>query len=203
MNPVKPRIGKRLLLAWETGANLGHIVPLAIIAKQFQADGGDCVVAARDLASAHIALQGTGIRLIQAPCWPEHFHIGNEDGQAGYLDILALLGFADPGKLIPMMQAWDCLLDLIQPDVVIADHAPALLPLLNMRGIAALAIGNGFTLPPLVPEPFPPLWSERAPSLPAARLFANLTQTLTFLGHRGKSLCRCHRSRCPPAKSHP
>jgi hypothetical protein len=184
MKPVNPWIGKRLMLAWETGANLGHIVPLAILAKQFLAEGCDCIVAARDLASAHIALQGTGIRLVQAPFWPEHLHIGNEDGQAGYLDILAMLGFADPGKLIPMMQAWDCLLDMIQPDVVIADHAPALLPLLNMRGIAALAIGNGFTLPPLVPEPFPPLWSERAPSLPAARLFANLTQALTSLGHR-------------------
>lgn len=104
-------------------------------------------------------------------------------GQAGYLDVLALLGFAEPAKLTPMMRAWDSLLDMMQPDLVIADHAPALVPLLIARGTPSIAIGNGFTLPPLCPVPFPPLYAARAPMVPEARLFASLCQALTALGY--------------------
>jgi UDP:flavonoid glycosyltransferase YjiC (YdhE family) len=98
--------------------------------------------------------------------------------------MLALLGFGDPGKLAPMLQAWDTLLDLFKPDLVVADHAPALIPLLNARGLPAIALGNGFTLPPLTPQPFPPLSSHRAPAEPEARLFETLGGALTSLGYR-------------------
>jgi rhamnosyltransferase subunit B len=183
MNRIQPHSGKCVLLAWEAGANLGHVVPLVKLAKQLEQDGIACLVAATELASAGIALQGTGIPLLQAPSWPPHLHIGNEDGQAGYFDILALLGFGDTGKLTPMMQAWDCLLDLIKPDAVIADHAPALIPLLNARRIPTISVGNGFTLPPLFPTPFPPLSSAKAPTVPEARLFTSLKHALMTLGH--------------------
>ncbi|MBZ4689347.1 MAG: hypothetical protein JG765_598 [Cereibacter sp.] len=183
MGSVPPRGGRCLLLAWETGANLGHVFPLARLARQLEAEGFRCVVAAADLASAAIALHGSGLPLLQSPVWPPHAHAGNEDGQAGYLDILGLLGFGDPGKLGPVMQAWDGLLDLIRPDAVIADHAPALIPLLKARGIATIAVGNGFTLPPLVPTAFPPLSASRAPTVPETRLLASLRQALASLGH--------------------
>ena len=195
MTPNQQPRTNRLLFAWEVGANLGHIMPLLRLALHVQRDGYDCVIAARDLGSAQIALSGAGAyatapslghkgpRLVQSPVWPPHIHAGNEDGQAGYLDVLALLGFAETAKLMPMMRAWDSLLDMIQPDLVIADHAPALVPLLNARGTPSIAIGNGFTLPPLHPTPFPPLYAARAPIVPQARLFASLCQVLNTLGY--------------------
>ena len=177
------RHAKRLLFAWEAGANLGHIMPLVRLARRLADAHTECMIAARDLVSTSIALEKSELPFLQAPAWPLHDHLGNEDGQSGYLDLLVTMGFGDPSKLTPVLQAWNTLLDLVVPDAVIADHSPALLALLHARRIPAVAIGNGYTMPPASYPYFPPLRADRAPLLPEARLEQSLVEGLASLGY--------------------
>lgn len=172
---------KRILFAWEAGANLGHVMPLARLARRVEESGIECLFAVRDLKSASLALADTGIRFVQAPVWPWHDHTGNEDGSGGYLDVLACLGFGDAEKLTAMLQGWSSLLDLIRPDLIVADHSPALCALARARGDTVVAVGNGFTLPPADRPSFPPIRADRAPLLPEARLLQSLEASLSAL----------------------
>lgn len=177
-------VRKRVLFAWEAGANLGHVMPLARLARRFAESGIECLFAVRDLKSASLALAGLGIKFVQAPVWPWHDHTGNEDGSGGYLDVLASLGFGDPEKLTAMLQGWSGLLDLIRPDLIVADHSPALCALARARGDAVVAVGNGFTLPPVDHPIFPPIRADRAPLLPESRLLHSLGVSLSTLNMR-------------------
>ena len=185
----------KVLFAWEAGANLGHAFPMAQIAKNLSQDGYQCFFAVRDIAYGRLALEGTNIPLLQAPVWPEHQYFGNQDGQASYADILALIGFGDSGKLSAMLAAWNSLLDMVKPDVVVADHCPALMPLLQARKIASVAVGTGFTMPPLDYSSFPPLRADRGPLLPEPALLASLATALAQFGLKApNSLIEAFRS---------
>ena len=173
----------RLLFAWEAGANLGHILPLVRLANRLADDHLECMIAARDLISTYIATRNSDLQFLQAPVWPLHQHLGNEDGQSGYLDVLSMMGFGDPDKLTPVLQSWNTLLDLIAPDIVIADHCPALVALSNARHIPVVAVGNGYTMPPMEYPAFPPIRADRAPLLPEKRLAQSLEKGLSSLGY--------------------
>jgi rhamnosyltransferase subunit B len=176
------RVAARALFGWELGANLGHAGLIAEIARALIADGVEVTVVATELGSARIALTGVPARLLQAPRWPYHRHQGNEIGQSGYQDILALVGFSDPAKLSAVVDAWSNLIDLIHPDVIIADHGPGLMVAAYGRGIPVAAIGTGFTMPPLDSGRLPPLRADRAPLIPEARLLAAAAQALATRG---------------------
>src|SRR5690606_23899680 len=85
-------------------------------------------------------------------------------------DVLTAVGFGDPQKLGVTSRAWDDLLDLVRPDLIVADHSPALFLAAFGSGVPVVAIGTAFTLPPLALDRFPPLRADRAPALPEARL---------------------------------
>lgn len=170
------------MFAWEAGANLGHAFPMAQIARILSQDGYRCCFVVRDIAYGRLALEGTNIPLLQAPVWPDHQHFGNQDGQASYADILSEIGFGDSEKLSAMLASWNSLLDLVKPDVVVADHCPALVPLLRARQIASVAIGTGFTIPPIDYSSWPPLRADRGPLLPEQALHASLTTALAQFG---------------------
>lgn len=157
-------------------------MPLVRLARRLADTHTKCTIAVRDLTSAYIALENSDLQFLQAPVWPLHNHLGNEDGQSGYLDVLTTMGFGDPAKLTPVLKAWNTLLDLVLPDAVIADHCPALISLLNARQIPVVAIGNGFTMPPVNYPAFPPIRADRAPLLPEDRLKNSLVESLASLG---------------------
>jgi UDP:flavonoid glycosyltransferase YjiC (YdhE family) len=162
-----------VLYAWELGANLGHIVPLSRIAAALGNDHRQ-VYAVRDLAQAEAVL-GPSATVFQAPVWPGHRHFGARSGGAGaglasYADVLTAVGFADAGKISAMMGAWWALIEAVRPDVVVADHAPGLAAALYQRPPPVVAVGSGFTMPPLDHDRFPPLRGDRAPAVPEPRL---------------------------------
>ena len=130
------------------------------------------VVAARDLMYARIAFEGMAAELLQAPVWPEHRHFGSEMGQANYLDVLARIGFADPAKLGAIVGGWIALIDLVRPDVIVADHSPALLLAAHIRGLATVQVGSGFTMPPLDYDRLPPIRADRAAIMPEERFLS-------------------------------
>ncbi len=163
---------KTVLFAWELGANLGHAKPLAAIARRVADDETRIVVAGRELLQAQRAFAGLDAVLLQAPIWPPHRHLGSQTGQQGYLDVLVAIGFADPVKLGAMVAGWKAICDLVKPDIVVADHSPALLVACHILEIPVVLVGSCFTAPPVDYERFPPIRADRAPIMPEGRVLA-------------------------------
>jgi hypothetical protein len=171
-----------ILFAWELGANLGHLIPLSRIARELERDGHTPVYVLRDLANARAVLGG-GARVLQAPAWPAHRHFGAvSGGLASYADILSAIGFADPQKLAAVAGAWRSLLDYVRPDLVVTDHSPGLHVALYGGDTRVVAVGTGFTMPPLDYDTFPLLRGDRATAIPESRLFESLRDARTLLG---------------------
>jgi hypothetical protein len=169
---------RTVLFAWELGANLGHIKPMLTIAREHARDGVKPVFAVRDLEHAHALGQGDGFAVLQAPLWPKHRHWGHEGALASYADIMTGVGFADPAKLGAVVGAWDALIDIVEPDTVVIDHAPGLLAALYRRGIPTLTVGTPFTMPPLLPDRLAPLRADQASAIPEARVMQTVRKVL-------------------------
>lgn len=159
----------RLLFCWELGANFGHLSNIALLQQELEHEGYELYFAVPNLQVAREIL-GPDARILQSPIWPDFIHRGTRLIVTGYSDILTLAGFAEPGFLAAVMDAWAVLFDLVRPDAVIIDHGPAATLAARRGGIPATAIGSGFTLPPLGYLSFPPLRSDLAPAFPEARL---------------------------------
>jgi UDP:flavonoid glycosyltransferase YjiC (YdhE family) len=160
---------RTVLFGWELGANLGHAMPLAAIARRISGAGVRIAVAARDLLNARLAFADLDADVMQAPVWPHHRHFGSETGQESYLDVLAQIGFADQAKLSAVTGAWLALMDFVRPDAIVADHSPALLLAARIRGTPVVQVGSGFTMPPADYDRLPPIRADRAPIMPEER----------------------------------
>jgi len=157
-----------VLLAWELGSGLGHVMTLRRLATRLARRRWRLVAAVKDLTSAQ-ALAAYGIEVLQAPIWP--FMLA-ENGQCAPIssaslgDMLAGFGLADEPALRMLLLAWDHLLALVRPDLIVADYAPAV-SLVARGRVPVILVGNGFTLPPDRMEKFPllhritpPVWEE-------------------------------------------
>ncbi len=173
---------KTILFAWELGAGLGHAKPFADIAKGFADSGTRIYVAAPELLNAQIAFAGLDVTFVQAPSWPPHRHFGSQTGEGGYLDVLVGIGFADPVKLGATVDGWLSLLDLIKPDVVVADHSPAAMVACHIRRVPVILAGTCFVMPPLEYGRFPPLKADRAPVMPESRAYTAAAQVSQSCG---------------------
>ena len=94
------------------------------------------------------------IKVLQAPTWwtPERsFPIS-----VNYAQNLFRNGYWYSPALTGNLKAWLNLLDIWQPDLVFADHAPTALLAAKSVGIPRAAVGSGFVLPPLL-SPMPSL----------------------------------------------
>ncbi|HKD35681.1 MAG TPA: hypothetical protein VKB78_02745, partial [Pirellulales bacterium] len=65
-----------------------------------------------------------------------------------FAHILHNAGFGDPDELRPLVEAWESLYDLVQPDLLLAEHGPTAILASMAREMARIAIGTGFTCPP-------------------------------------------------------
>jgi rhamnosyltransferase subunit B len=187
---------KTILFAWELGANLGHAKPLAAIARMVANAETRIVVAGRELAQAQMAFAGLDAMVLQAPIWPLHHHMGSQTGQQSYLDVLVGIGFADPAKLGAMVAGWKAICDLVKPDVVVADHSPALLVACHTLNIPVVLVGSCFTTPPVDYRQFPPIRADRAPIMPEARVLAAVAAVAAGFGAPAPvALLDCFRTR--------
>ena len=137
-------VAKTVLLAWELGSGLGHVMPLRRIATRLLRQGIRIIAVLKDVSSARW-LDGLDADVMQAPVWPVTFKSDAERARlssATLADSLADFGLADEEALRILLTAWSHLFDLIRPDLVIADFAPA--AALTARGRLPLAlVGNG------------------------------------------------------------
>jgi rhamnosyltransferase subunit B len=148
----------RILFGWELGANRGHIERLLPMAHLLLDSGHEVALALQQIDSAGLE-RDPRITLWQAPVWPRLLINNIQDHTrrvATMGDILAQLGLDRPGCLAAIVSGWDSIFSAFQPDVVVADFAPALLTASRGR-IISIAVGDYFSCPPYQLERFPNL----------------------------------------------
>jgi UDP:flavonoid glycosyltransferase YjiC (YdhE family) len=165
---------KTVLLAWELGGGMGHVITLGRLAKRLRKSDLRLVAAVKNLDAARI-LYSQGIEIVQAPRWlsasmsPAQIA---KTSSATMGDMLATAGLADAQGLRRLLREWDDLFSQIKPDLVIGNLAPA--ASLVARGqLPLMLVGDGYTLPPAAMTQFPPLHSMSPPG--------NENETLTVL----------------------
>lgn len=136
---------KRWLLAWEMGSGLGHWAGLTAAAKQAVADGIEPVMVVPTPAPSGLR-PPDGVRLIACP---PMVNLGNAaGGTSSMTELLATHGFGSANTLEPLLRAWRDLIALLQPDALIADHAPGALAVAHALAVPAVQLGTGFASPP-------------------------------------------------------
>ncbi len=168
-----------VLFANELGAGLGHITRMLPIARALKAHGHDSVIAVHDVAAVAPALSDDDFPVIQAPFWRGRCFPKNPTRT--FACLLADRGFARRDVLEPHMAAWLALIDLIKPDLIVADHSPTVCAAINGT-IPIVVVGDGFTLPPSDGDVFPPLRADVPPVLPEPEVLHVVRDTQKALG---------------------
>lgn len=178
----------RFLLAWELGGGLGHSTPLSQIAAPLIEAGHEVHFVLRDLSTVHTVL-GAGahhplVRFWQSPLW--HASLRGLPESATYAELLFRAGFLDAQRLIGLVLAWRAIFDAVQPDLLLADHAPT--AMLAARGLPMrrALMGTGFFLP-LTQQPIPPFreWEPIPPDrvrMAEARALQTCNAVLAAIG---------------------
>ena len=137
----------KILFAWELGAGLGHIAPCRGLFEKLCVQNHSLTLVLRDLSRAKTIYERLNLALLQAPV---KIYLPSKpvDNATTYTHILHNSGFEAADELEAMVSAWRKIYELIDPDLVIADHSPT--ALLALRGFRArrMTIGCGFLIPP-------------------------------------------------------
>jgi len=161
-------MAKRILIGWELGGGLGHLVQIRMLAREFLERGFEVLVAvASPRNGAQIFWSERNRRnftLLRTPS----MGLGLQTSIAAeppvtFADLLYLRGFGDRHLLAATTAIWRNLLREIKPDLVVSDFSP----LLNLaaRGLVPLiVVGNGYMIPPN-DRPLPPIgpWISEIP----------------------------------------
>lgn len=142
---------KKILFAWELGANYGHAVKMGQIAERLS-DHCDVFIAARHPVSVRKMYPDLPAKLLQAPYQPTRALRETETMGESYPGILRQDGWDSADSLIPLIEAWRSLFDLIQPDILVSQAAPT--ALLAAKSITqgppmkTVVLGSGYDAPP-------------------------------------------------------
>jgi len=142
-----------ILLAWELGAGMGHLLPLRALGLELIKRGHRVVGVFREAERAQALFEGTGIAVLPAPVFKRPGSTGGKPKVAfaktlGFAHVLGNCGFADETHLQVAFAAWNKLFDDINPALVVADHSPAALMALWGRPIPRVNLGLPFCCPP-------------------------------------------------------
>lgn len=152
----------KVLFTWELGQNSGHVLPALPILQQLKAQGHEVVLALRDVRTLPALLVPYGFKVLQAPAHPDVMLDPTGPQPQTMADILVVFGFGSPTVLGGLVHAWNQLMDLVQPDVLIASYAPLSLLVARSRGLRTNLLALPFELPPKQ-HPLPPFRPGTAP----------------------------------------
>jgi UDP:flavonoid glycosyltransferase YjiC (YdhE family) len=143
----------RVVLAWELGANLGHVAPMRAMAIQLRKLGHDCTFVARDLDSTEEYIEPTLGPVLQAPIKLGAIH-NPVRVQVSYASLLHSTGFDEPRGLTGRLRAWRQILQDTRCEALFCDHSPTAVVAAHSLGIPVATSGGGFLVPPVL-TPFP------------------------------------------------
>ena len=144
----------RVVIAWELGAGFGHLVPMAAIGTALRRRGHEVTMMLRPGARGAELLRAPGVAIEEQPAVPAPARTFSLS--VNYSANLLRNGFWHSDTVRARVASWRDALVRQAPDLLICDHAPS--ALLATRGGAypRVAIGTGFTVPPLA-APMPSL----------------------------------------------
>ncbi len=169
-----------VLLTWELGLGIGHLMNLRPIGQELLRRGHRVVAAVRQLARAREILGG-GIHCIDIPMAvpPGKYPF---DPPMGYAHMLGNMGFINEAALSALFARWNAIFDDVQPALVVADHSPSALFSLWGRPIPRVNIGLAFFCPP---DRFPlPSWPRKDSSIDVGRQVIRDEQQITVTANR-------------------
>jgi UDP:flavonoid glycosyltransferase YjiC (YdhE family) len=140
-----------VLIAWELGGGLHHVMRARALAEAFTAKGYAVTVALRDLSLRHLVAWPPSTRVLQAP---HAIRVRLVDRPSTYADILYMNGWHASGPLSGLVAGWGALMELIEPVAVVADHAPTACLVARLGEIPLVRMGTGFFAPPAT-QPLP------------------------------------------------
>lgn len=149
----------RVLIAWELGEAFGHLVRCQLLAHGLRQRGHEVVLALKEVRMPAGSLTIPGVTILPAPQTSQRLSKGRPP--VNYAELLQHCGFAQAEDVVARLVAWQGIYSLARPDVVVVDHAPTALLGAQLAGIAHVAIGNGFVIPPDV-TPWPSIrpWED-------------------------------------------
>src|SRR5579871_6741744 len=110
---------KTVLIGWECGGGLGHVMRAAALAREFALHGWRAVVCLRELAGAVLVEWPADTSLLQSPLAHRYGPIANP---ASYGEILFAGGYHDGNQLSALVTSWSHLIELSEADLVVVDH---------------------------------------------------------------------------------
>ena len=178
-----------VVMAWELGGGLGHMVPLSQVARPLLAAGHTVHMVLADLSNARAALGALAgherLHLWQAPTWISPLFGSSEP--ASYAELLFRAGYLDARRLSGLVEGWGTLLDQLRPDLLLVDHSPTALLAARGRTLRTAQFGTGFFIP-VMESPIPSYreW-EPVPRHRVERSESLVLQTCnTILAERGQ-----------------
>ena len=151
-----------ILLTWELGGGLGHLVNLLPFAEGLQARGHRVIAALRDLSSVERIFGHKGVSWFQAPIKTKK-SANHVSPTRSFAHILHNNGFGSEEELRVMVRAWRGLFDAVAPDAIIFDHSPTALLAARTCSAKRILVGTGFFCP-LDDSPLPDLRPWLPPS---------------------------------------
>lgn len=150
-----------IALNWELGADLGHISRLLTFALRLRAQGHRPVLLLRDITRAESILGEHQVEFLQAPVWLTP--IQGLPPDINFTETLYRFGYLYPDGLMSMAKAWRALWALLQPQLLIFDHAPSAMLAARGLNIPRVILGNSFAIPPMR-RPLPPFrwWADNS-----------------------------------------
>jgi hypothetical protein len=157
------------LLTWELGGGVGHCVNLQPVANGLLARGWEVWVAVRELPVARKLFGAGEVKWLQAP-----FLSGSPPNliqpALSFTHILHNIGFGEDRLLEALLGGWQSLFEVIEPDILVCEHAPTALLASRWFDVRRVVMGTGFFSPPNVaPMPDVRFWVTPDPG-DAARL---------------------------------
>jgi hypothetical protein len=138
---------RTVLFTWEIGQGFGHVLPLLPIARKLHREGHRIVFALRDVRAAGALLKREGFTVLQAPTHPDQFFPANGPQPQSMADILSIFGFASEMNLSGLIAAWEGVIIVCQPDVIVSSYAPLSLLCGQRAGIPTVLMALPFELP--------------------------------------------------------
>ncbi|MBF0234198.1 MAG: hypothetical protein HQK65_14345 [Desulfamplus sp.] len=138
---------KRIMFCCELGGGLGHIFRLLPIGFELKKMGYSLFWALPAQWKCDELLHQYGFEVVSSP--PNNFRAPILPFSQNYAQNLLRNGYANRVFLRKIISLWRDLLYRFRPDLVVSEHAPTALLAAGSMTIPRVALGTGFSLPPL------------------------------------------------------
>lgn len=139
-----------ILVAWEQGGNLGHLLRIKAIVELMQRQRREVILAVSQVLGSQFSQELEGIPCVKV--------VISETGRAkdeaqwapvaSFAGVLARQGWSDANWLHRSTKAWMDLCLVTKPVAIVLDYAPVASLVACILRIAALQVSSGFDAPP-------------------------------------------------------